>query len=236
MLEWWNGLDNLLRILYCVAIPATLLLLLQTILSLAGGLGNGGEGVNFSDTSGLDLPDGGADFDLDLDLDFDLGDIHHGGGLSDGGHGHGVHTDGSAPGDAAVFRLLTLQTFVTFLTVFSWSSIVSLSTDWPPLPSLLLGLALGVVAMLLIAKMVQVSHRLAESGTFNPQNAIGESGKVYLPIPPGGTGKVILPVQGQLSEWDAVAAESQTIPTGTPVRVIDLRSGVLVVEREDPTP
>lgn len=230
MLEWWNGLNNLLRILYCVAIPATLLLLLQTILSLAGGLGNGGEGVNFSDTSGLDMPDGGADFDLDVDLDFmDSIDIHHAGG-------HGVHTDGSAPGDAAVFRLLTLQTFVTFLTVFSWSSIVSISTDCPPLPSLLLGLTLGVVAMLLIAKMVQASHRLVESGTFNPQNAIGESGKVYLPIPPGGTGKVMLPVQGQLSEWDAVATEPETIPTGATVRVIDLRSGVLVVEREEATP
>lgn len=39
MADWWNGLDDVLRVLYCIAIPATLLLVIQTIMSMASGAG-----------------------------------------------------------------------------------------------------------------------------------------------------------------------------------------------------
>ena len=54
MFEWWEGLSSLLKVLYCIAFPASLLLLLQVILSLFG-LGHGDGDFNVSDTSGLDL-------------------------------------------------------------------------------------------------------------------------------------------------------------------------------------
>lgn len=229
MTEWWNGLDSVLRVLYCIAVPATLLLLIQTILSVAGGLGDGGEGVNFSDTSGIDMPagaDGGFDADLGDLADVDIGDFHDGGDLAP------HHTDGSSPGDAAVFRLLSLQTVVAFLTVFSWSAIVSISTGSPATQSILIGFVLGLAAMFLVAKLVQASRKLVENGTLNPKNAIGESGKVYLPIPPNGKGegKIMIQVQGQLTEFSAVTYGKDTLPTGTVVRVTDLLGDLLVVE------
>ena len=46
--EWWNELDLILQILYCIAIPGTILLILQTILII---FGIGGEGAEF------DVPD-----------------------------------------------------------------------------------------------------------------------------------------------------------------------------------
>lgn len=222
MADWWNSLDEVLRVLYCIAVPATLLLVIQTVMSLAGGDG-GGEGVNFSDTSGLDLdvPDGG-DMDLDLDAlaDADPSDLQH-------------YTDGSSPGDAAAMRLLTLQTIVAFLTVFSWSSIVSIHAGTAALPSIVLGLVLGAAGMFLVAKLVQASARLAENGTVSLKNAIGESGRVYLPIAAqgGAPGKVMVQVQGQLMECGAVT-EGEAIGTGASVRVVDLRGDLLVVERE----
>ena len=59
MFEWWSSLGLTMQIFYCIAIPATLIIVIQTILLMIG-LGHGGEGVEFSDTSGidgLDVPD-----------------------------------------------------------------------------------------------------------------------------------------------------------------------------------
>ncbi len=68
MLNWWNSLDALQHFFAYVAIPATLILCIQTILLLFG-LGAGGDGDLDSDTSGLDTGDGTAP-DLDApDLD-----------------------------------------------------------------------------------------------------------------------------------------------------------------------
>ena len=54
MNEWWDGLSLLLKVLYCIAFPSTLILLVQTLLSMFG-FHDGGSGHDFSDTSGLDL-------------------------------------------------------------------------------------------------------------------------------------------------------------------------------------
>lgn len=221
MLNWWNGLSDLMRVLYCIAIPTTLLLLLQTILSVAGGLGSGGEGVNFSDTSGLDLDSTGTDVDLSDLSDADPIELQH-------------YSDGSGLGDGAALRLLTLQTVMAFLTVFSWTAIVSLSAGAGSGASVLIGLLLGSLAMFLVAKMVQASVKLAENGTLNLQNALGECGKVYLPIPAEGhgEGKVMLQIQSSLRECSAITLDKRELPTGTVIRVVDLRNGLLVVEEE----
>lgn len=218
MIAWWNALDGVLRMLYCIAIPSTILLLIQTVLSLAGGM-DGGEGVDVSDTSGLSET-GGVDteeaplFNSEADVD----DLH----------------DGSVPGDATAMRMLTMQTMVAFLTVFSWSTIAAIHAGSSPMSSIILGLVLGAVGMFLVAKLVQLSGNLVESGTMDVRNAIGETAQVYVPIAGGGgpAGKVILHVQGRLTEYGAVT-HGPAIETGTQVRVVDVRGDLLVVELED---
>lgn len=218
MLDWWNALSPVLHVLYCIAAPATIILVLQTILMLVSGF-DSGAGVNFSDTSGLDLDASNLDtggFEIDVDVP------------------DGTYTDGSSPGDFSALRVFTLQTVVAFLTVFSWSSIAAISAGSNPKTSMLVGFALGVVGMVAVAKLVQVSTRLAENGTLNLQNAIGETGKVYLPIPSegAGTGKVMLCVQGSMIECEAVT-QGGPLRTGQSVRVVDVHGGALVVEAED---
>lgn len=221
MTEWWNALDNVLRVLYCIAIPSTLILLIQTVLSVVGGMADGGTAVNPSDTSGLDL-------DIQTDTDTDLSE------LSDADFDDLSRHDGSGVHDGSVLRLLTLQGVVAFLTVFGWSSIVAISTGSNETVSMLIGLVLGLIAMFLVAKLVQASQKLAENGTLNVRNAIGECGRVYLPIPPAGAGegKVMLQVQGQLNEFSAITMSSEPLSTGAVVRVTDLRGELLVVEKE----
>ena len=53
MTEWWEGLSMLSRVLYCIAVPSTLILLLQTIFSVIG-IGDDAD-INLSDTGGIDM-------------------------------------------------------------------------------------------------------------------------------------------------------------------------------------
>ncbi len=216
MIDWWNGMDMALKILYCVAIPATLILVIQTILSLLGGF-EGGAGVDFSDTSGIDF-DGGSDI----------------GEMSDAADMGGTHNfgDGGNPADFSIMSMLTLQGIVTFLTVMGWTSIVAIGTGTPVFLSILVGVALGFAAMYAAAKILHASSKLTENGTLNLSNAIGETGRVYIPIPASGTGKITMNVQGRYIEAAAISLEDKTLPTGLMVRVIDVRNDVLVVEED----
>lgn len=218
MTEWWNGLDMLMRVLYCIAIPSSLLLLIQTILSLIG-FGDSGAGLEVSDTSGLDL-----DFDGDIGadgIDFDTPDLP-------------ASHDGSNPMDYSTLRLFTIQGFVAFFTVFSWTSIVSVNSGtYEPL-GLLIGAILGFAVMVLIAKMIQTSRRLTENGVIDIKNSIGEVGTVYIPIPARGSGqgKVVLKVQNRFGEFNAVTSGDTPLASNTQVRVTDIRGDVLVVEAD----
>ncbi|MCM1023902.1 MAG: hypothetical protein NC395_07565 [Prevotella sp.] len=224
MTEWWESLSTLVRVLYCIAVPSTLLLLLQTILSVSGF--GGDSDINISDTSGLDMGDFGGG---------DLGDI---GDMGDVGDLSADVSDGSdlpVHGSYSSLQLFTVQGIVAFLAVSGWVSIAAMSGGLPSAGAIPLGLVAGFFAMYGIAKLVQISKKLTENGTIDFRNAIGESATVYIPIPPGGEGegKVTLTLQGRFMECSAVSNERETLKTGTSVRVTDLNGEVLVVERVD---
>lgn len=225
MNEWWESLSTLLRVLYCVAAPSTLILLIQTLMSLFG-FHDGGSGTDFSDTSGIDFDAGGMDGgDVSGIHDITTHDIS----------GHHQILDGGNPSDFTSMRMFTLQTIVAFLTVFSWTSIVAVQSGMPPVLGIAIGLVLGFLTMFMVAKIIQLSTKLAENGTLNMKNCIGECATVYVPVPPKGSGegKVTLTVQGQFRELSAVTNEPVLLKTGTQVRITDLRGDDVVVETED---
>lgn len=221
MLAWWESLGIVLQVLYCIAIPSTLILILQMILSMMGGADDGG--VDVSDTSGLDL-DTDAAFDADLSGDVcdTCGEIHDVGDVHDGGN----------PADFGNLKFLTLQTIVTFTTVFGWVAIVCVSAKLAVPISMLIALVCGLAMMFVVAKMVQASAKLAEDGTLNLKNALGETATVYLTVPPKGEGegKVTMQLQGRFCEIDAVNAGAAPLATGTQVLVTDVLGDTLVVE------
>lgn len=223
MAEWWESLSTLLRVLYCIAVPATLVLLLQTILSISG-FGDDGD-VNLSDTSGIDM--GGTDVDISADVDTDIGtdfDCPEG----DADLPYHVHAD------YAPLRLFTVQGMVAFFAVAGWTAIAAVSGGMPAVGAIPLGIVVGFFAMYGVAKLVQISKKLTENGTVDFRNAIGETATVYIPVPPAneGEGKVTLTLQGRFMECNAVSNERELLKTGTVVRVTDLNGETLVVERE----
>ena len=179
MSEWWESLTSLMKILYCIAVPSTLVLLLQTIFSIAG-FGNDGD-INLSDTGGIDMGD--IDMDIDVDIDLDVspdGDVCPQGDTDSVTH---VHADYSS------LQLFTVQGIVAFLAVSGWVSIAALSSGMPAVGAIPVGAIAGFFAMYGIAKLVQLSKKLTENGTIDFHNAIGETATVYIPIPPSGEGE-----------------------------------------------
>lgn len=69
MLNWWSSLTGLEQVMACIAIPATIMLIVQTVLILFTAFGGDGD------------IDGDFDTDIDTDVDADNSDF---GGATDG--------------------------------------------------------------------------------------------------------------------------------------------------------
>ncbi len=194
MIDLWNSLVLGQQIFVCIAIPSTVILIIQIIMMLVG---FGAEA------------DADADIELDSDMDTDVPDA----GLS----------------------FFTMRGIVSMLCIMGWSGLVFLDPSLGlPLPAgIAISVALGALAMVLVAFAMRGISRLQSSGNLDLHNAIGKVGQVYLTIPAGGAsaGKVNLVVQEQYKEFSAITTSEDPIKTGQYVRVVALsESGVLVVE------
>ena len=218
MVEWWESLDTVMRVLYCITLPSTLVMVIQTVLSLFGGF-ESGTGVDFTDTSAFS-----GELDLDFDGGSDIGELADGDFVLDGGN----------PADFSIASMFSVQGIVTFLMVMGWVAIVSINAGANPLIAIIVGCALGLITMYLVARLMFASRKLTENGSVDIKNAVGESGTVYIPIPPKGKGegKINLYLQGRYVEVSCITDEQEMISTGSTVLVTDARNGLLVVEKD----
>ena len=242
---WWDSMTLLQRITACIAIPATLLLVIQLVTTLIGlgghdaDLDADGDGI----PDGLDLDGDGIPDGLDLDgdgipdgLDLD-GDAIPDGIDLDGDGVPDVSYDGGEPGHeggAGSLRLLTFRGITAFLAVWGWAVLAITKAGRPWLMAMAVGVILGLGAMLLIAAAMQLFIRLQADGTVSVANAVGMRGEVYLPIPAArsGEGKVNVVIQEKMTECAAVTDEGEAIPTGEKVTVVGVtKENALIVMR-----
>ena len=220
MRNWWESLTLLQRVFACVAIPSTLLLVLQLILSLIG-LGDHESDLDHDgvpDEIDLDhdgIPDG-IDLDGDGVPDIAVADLDHD-GVPDGDHGSVSESLGS-------LRLFTLRGILAFLAVWGWAVLAITRAGRPWLMGVLLGLVMGAAAMVIIAVVMKMILRLQADGTVSLQNAVGSGGEVYLSVPAlrAGEGKVNVVIQDTMTECAAVTDEEAVITTGTQVTVVGI--------------
>ncbi len=205
MLEWWYALSTIEQFFYCIAIPATIILLIQTILLLFG-LGHGGDSDVDHDV-GMD-----NDFDHDMDHDFD----------HDVGHDSGAeHVEG--------LRLLTVRGIIAFLAMSGWMGVALLDMGVNTVVAVCVSILAGFAAMMLVALFMRLAMKMQQSGNLDLKNAVGQTGEVYVPIPAEGKGKVTLVVQERFMELDAMCP-GQALRTGQQVRVTDItESNTLIV-------
>ena len=209
MINWWLSLTFAGQVFACIAVFATVILVIQIILMLVGigfnsdsddGVFDAAETDVNDGIFGENLPEEGGDFDAD-DLD---------GGL----------------------RMFTLRGIVAFLAVMGWTGIILVELEIPLILSVLISAGCGFMAMVLLAILFQAGMKLQDNGNVNLKNAIGLSGSVYLAVPPqrSGRGKVNITLQGRYSEYDALTDEEEKIPTGASVIVTGISGGTLLVK------
>ena len=153
----------------------------------------------------------GVDHDTDIDIDTDV----------EAGH----------PGSDEGFRLLSLHGLSSFSMMFGLVGLALYRQSGFGVAISLAGAAVaGLASVWIIGKLFQSAVRLQSSGTLKTEDAVGCNGTVYLTIPPGGTGRVNINFRNRIREFDAVEKRGMTVATGTPVRVVEVRANILVVE------
>ncbi len=208
IIEWWNSLSLVAQIFYCIAVPSTLVLLVQTILMFIG--------------MGEDADADGAD----TDVSDDAGDID-----SDGDGGFDEDLD---PNGLDGLRIFTVRGVIAFLVIFGWVGALLESMNvalWINIP---ISSVCGFAMMVLLAFIFKAIMNLKSDGTIDIRNAVGTAGKVHLTIPPArmGEGKVHILLQGSYVERDAVTDEPDPIPTGSEVVVVRVSGETTLVVRK----
>lgn len=214
MATWWNQLSALQQIFAVIALPATLILVLQTILLFIGMGGHGDMDAGGADSSGLD----GGHFDMPSDGHADIPHDFHDG-----------HSDVPDSGLA----LFTLRGIVSFFTIGGWLGFAMVDWGAGNVLTIIIAFAGGFAALVGTAYFFKAAMKLQSDGTVLIQNAIGLVGKVYITVPPDAQpgGKVNVTVQERFSEFSAITKGHETIKTGTPVNITGIiANDVLIVE------
>ncbi|HFC00530.1 MAG TPA: hypothetical protein ENJ53_06970 [Phaeodactylibacter sp.] len=157
----------------------------------------------------------GLDFDHDVDFD--------------------VSADTDVGGDYSLdpsFSLFSVRSIIAFFTFFGWTGVLALNANLGTMTAVIMASASGLLAMSIVGYMMYAFSKLGESGTTDINEALFQSGEVYLTIPEGkrGQGKIHIKIHGSLREVDAIT-EGKTLPTGATIRVVEvLDDRLLLVE------
>ncbi len=208
MLEWWEALGSAGQVFACIAIPATVMLLIQMVLTLIGLGGDEGDADVEAEADGID---DGIEID-DADEAFERGDVFDGG-----------------------LRLFTLRGLIAFFSVMGWVGTICCGSGLHLALSILISVASGFLAMTVLALLMKWLFSLQYDGTENVREALGVSGTVYLRIPPArtGKGKINAIIQGKLCEKYAVTDEETMINADEEVTVVGISGEeTLIVRRK----
>lgn len=208
--EWWNALGSASQIFYCIAIPATLVLLIQTLMML---IGMGGDSIDGDADGAIDAPVVDADGVFGEDSPIEPIDASGLEGL----------------------RIFTVRGIIAFFVVFGWVGVVMLDAGIHLAVTLAVAAVSGFAMMVALAMLFKAVLKLRSDGNLDNRNAVGSAGKVYLTVPPkrSGAGKVQVLLQNVLVERNAVTDEAEAIPTGAEIVVIGVSGQVdLVVKRK----
>lgn len=204
MVTWWTSLSVASQIFACVAIPTTVLLLIQTVLMFIG-IGDDG------DASDLSIGDSAADADLDGDLsDLDIG----------------------AMDSLHIFTVRgIIAFFVVFgwVGLVMDSAAVHLAITIPV--AALCGFVMMLLLAFLLRAVMRLRSggNLDNKNALGTAGAV----YLAVPPARSGVGKVNVMLQGSFVERDAVTDEETAIPTGAEIVVTGISGQTtLVVKRK----
>ncbi len=217
IVEWFTSMTIAGQVFTCIAVAATLVLLVQTVLMLIGADSGDSDGL------GDDIPD-----ELPDDVPDDIPD-------ADGIFGDNEIIDTVDSAGFEGLRIFTVRGIVAFFVVFGWVGVLMDNSEVKLWLTLIVSTACGAVMMVALAFLLKWVMKLRNDGNTDNRNAVGVSGKVHLVIPAErqGEGKVHLMLQGSYIEREAVTDDKEPIPTGSEVVVIGVSGRTtLIVKRK----
>ena len=202
MIEWWNNLSVMMRVLWAITLSASLIFVIQSILTFIGA---------------------GSDTDFDLDSDasgLEASDFDTAAGDADQAAGHSTG-----------MGLLTFRNFVNFFLGFGWTAILLKENIQSTSLLLVISIVVGIALVFLVMMLFRWLGSMQQSGNINVFKAAeGCEGKVYLTIPARreGSGKVQITINNAVREYEAVT-DGDKLPTGTAIRVVEALSADTVL-------
>ena len=144
--------------------------------------------------------------DIDVDMDGEIDIVHPDSGIFD-------------------FKLISFRSILAFIAMFGWGGVVFGEYGWKGFG---IAVACGLVTMVITAYLIMSILKLQQSGTRANASLVGQKGTVYLAIPAGGRGKVILDLGDSTRE---IAAFSEVaLEKGAPVVTTALKAEVFTVK------
>ena len=207
MIEWWNSLELANKILWAVTLSASLVFVIQTVMTFLGAAGD-------------------SDFDINSDMDA-------GGDVAD----TSVDADSAAHEAAHAssgMNLLTFRNFINFLIGFGWTAILLQKSVPATGLRMLISIAVGVVLVILVMLLFKWLTNMQETGNINVfKSAVDCQGTVYLTIPGerAGEGKVQITINNAVREYAALT-DGPALKTGTRIRVVDVVSATTLLVEE----
>ena len=150
---------------------------------------------------------GGAESgDVDVDMDGEIDIIHPDSGIFD-------------------FKLISFRSILAFLAMFGWGGVVFGEHGWK---GFAIAIGCGLVTMVITAYLIMSILKLQQSGTRANASLVGQKGTVYLAIPAGGRGKVVLDLGDSTREITAYS--DVALAKGDPVETVALNAEVFTVK------
>lgn len=152
---------------------------------------------------------------------------------SDSSDGVNADFDGNLDHADAPFQLFSFRNLVNFLLGFGWTGVAFYESITNKYLLITLAVIVGIAFVILFFFLILQILKLTEDNTFRVHQLIGQTGEVYINIPPAmsGTGKVQISYRGSNHELTAMTKAGEFIPSSTFVRVDEVKDKVLIVSK-----
>jgi membrane protein implicated in regulation of membrane protease activity len=127
----------------------------------------------------------------------------------------------------------SLRSIVGFFVGFGWTGAIAFKAGWGIVGATAAAFAAGLIFMVAIYLLISLLYRARSSGNIRMENAIGQTGRVYLSIPANGAtgGQVQVTFQGQLQTLPALTRGADPIATGSAIVVREVVPPDMLVEK-----
>jgi membrane protein implicated in regulation of membrane protease activity len=138
--------------------------------------------------------------------------------------------DAEVDADVDSGGLGVVKSILIFVAVAAWTvRAVAINSPWTWIWAVAMGLLAGLIAVWLMSAALNFLWKQQEEGNWYMSETQDQKGYVYVPIPAGGSGRVILPIEGRDREVNAISATGEALPFLEDIEVVDYKEDHVVV-------